>query len=316
VLCGLVLVLVGLNPGVSSAAPAPITDYASYPPAFPAGCTVDGAGVVPGVQFTVNGQTASDLRTLQIVPGDTITMTWTSLAPGCESLGLGLSVKISQASTFNIADNQYLQSFTYCGPGGDACTGSLAIQLPPAAVVPCYQLDAHIGAPLAIVGPSGSYYGDTQRASGTNMLISAQNGGSAPCDVPPCATDATIPAAAVLCAAQVTTTVPVAPPTTAPPAIDATTTIPSCANNPAIAASSPDCQPCPPGQTMSAAGQCLDSSGVAAARQSVVPATPLPATGSHTAQPLVLLAGVLLAVGAPLTLLSRRTAVARRRMSS
>jgi len=326
VLCGMVLLLVGMSTGVSSAAPGPITDVASYPPPMPAGCTVEGAAVVPGVQFNVNGQTSSDLRTLNIAPGDTVTMTWPAFAPGCETLGVGFSVKISQDVIFNIDDNQYLQSFTYCGPDGPACTtpGSISIQLPSADLVPCYQLDAHIGAPLAIVGPAGSYYGNTLTPGRPDMLISAQNGGTGSCEVPPCATDAAVPAAAILCTSQVTTTTTAPTPTTP-------TTEPVCATNPLLPASSPDCaQPsppttggvcatnaavsasspeclpltsCPPGEQMDAVtGQCLAASASNVGRQ--VAAT-IPVTGSHS-QPLLVIAGILLAVGAPLTLLCRR----------
>ena len=73
-------------------------------------------------------------------------MTWPAFAPGCESLGIGLSVKISRSTSFIGDDNQYLQSFSYCGPEGPTCTtpASISLQVPSAALVPCFQLDAHI----------------------------------------------------------------------------------------------------------------------------------------------------------------------------
>ena len=194
VLTGLLLVLAASSPGVGGAEPAPITDYASFPAPLPIGCTVDGSAVVPGAQFAVNGQTGSDLAALPIASGDTVTMTWPAFAPGCESLGVGLSVKISQSTSFNENDNQYLQSFSYCGPEGPTCTtpASISIQVPSAALVPCFQLDAHIGPPLALVGPAGAYYGSGLAPHG-NMLISAFNGGAEPCAVPSCATAPTSP---------------------------------------------------------------------------------------------------------------------------
>jgi hypothetical protein len=294
---------------------------------MPAGCTVEGAAVVPGVQFSANGQSSSDLRTLAIAPGDTITMSWDAFAPGCETLGVGFSVKISQDVIFDIADNQYLQSFSYCGPEGPLCAtpGSVSIQLPSAELVPCYQLDAHIGPPLAIVGPDGSYYGNAQNPGRPDMLISAQNGGTGSCEVPPCVSNPSIPAAAILCGAQVTTTTTAPPPTvpTTPttelpcatnPLLPASspdcaqpsppTTGSVCATNPAVASSSPECLPltsCPPGQQMDAVtGQCLAASASNVGRQATIPVT------GPRSQPLLVIAGALLAIGAPLTLLYRR----------
>ena len=137
--------------------------------------------MVPGAQFTVNGRTGCDLAALPIASGDAVTMIWPAFAPGCESLGIGLSVKISQSTSFNENDNQYLQSFSYCGPEGPTCTtpASISIQVPSAALVPCFQLDADIGPPLALVGPAGVYYG-SGLAPHDNMLISAFNGGAEP----------------------------------------------------------------------------------------------------------------------------------------
>ena len=43
--------------------------------------TVEGSAVVPGAQFTVDGQTGTDLSSLPIASGDTVTMTWPAFAP-------------------------------------------------------------------------------------------------------------------------------------------------------------------------------------------------------------------------------------------
>lgn len=237
IMCGMALAVVGFVPGVSNAAPAPVTDFASYPPPFPAGCAAEGADVLTGVQFSAGGQTATDLRNLAIAPGDRVDMTWTGFAPGCESLGIGLSVKISKKTTFDINDDQYLHSFTYCGTEGPTCASpfALSVTLPASSVVPCWQLDAHIGPPLSIVGPSGRYYSFNNPH---NMLISAQNGGSAPCDVPLCAGSAVVPAPAITCGTTPTTTT-----TTTTTAPTTSTTEPRCSTNPELPASSPDCQP-------------------------------------------------------------------------
>jgi LPXTG-motif cell wall-anchored protein len=357
-MCGLALVLVAAWSGVSQAAPAPITDYANYPPPLPAGCTADGPSVLTGVQFAANGRTAASLRDLNLVGGDTVTMTWTGFAPGCEGVGIGLSFKIAQAPTFVVSDNQYLQSFDYCGPDGTPCSApfTLTLTLPTATSVPCGQLDAHIGRPLAIVGPSGAYY---NLNNPVNMLISAFNGGGGDCTVPPCPTNPSVPAGSMLCEAQTTTTTTAPTTTTTVPPTTQTTSGEVCATNPSLPANSPQCQPttsttsapvcatnpnlpagsplcapstentsgqvcatnpailatsaacqpatsssavstCPAGQQMDAVtGTCVATS-VLAARVSG-----LPFTGSNT-RPALLLAGLLMLVGAPLALVFRR----------
>ena len=278
---------------------------------------------------------------LPIASGDTVTMTWPAFAPGCESLGIGLSVKISQSTSFNENDNQYLRSFSYCGPEGPTCAtpASISIEVPSAALVPCFQLDAHIGPPLALVGPAGAYYA-SGLAPHASMLISAFNGGAEPCAVPSCSTSPGIPAAAVQCTAQVTTTVPatstptstptptpLATSTTAPTtttgvpggsgeecavSASATAAATGTSDSASVTAGTSSCElstACAPGLAMDAAatGQCLDASAGNVGRQVAIPVT-----GSRP-QPLVLLAGILLGVGAPLTLLFRRPGARRSR---
>lgn len=380
-LVGVLLVLATTSPGVSGAEPAPITDYASFPAPLPAGCALEGPAVVPGVQFAVSGRTGADLSSLPIVAGDTVTMTWPAFAPGCETLGIGLSVKISHATAFDIDDDQYLQSFAYCGPEGPACASpaSISIQVPSASSVPCFQLDAHIGPPLALVGPAGAYYG-SGLAPHTDMLISAFNGGTGSCATPPCATAPEIPAAALLCTVRATSsTVPSTTPPTTPsttPSTAPSTAVPvtsttvaattataaagagagcveptaAAATSATVAASSngssdgsssgsdgTSCQaPCGPELEADAAGgECLaapagevsagdstegdatdgdasgsDASASDASAGSVGRQAAIPLTGSRS-QPLVLLAGILLVVGAPLALVFRRPGTRR-----
>lgn len=243
---GFALAIVGAVLGFSTAiggAVDPITDFRTYPPALPAGCDSDGSGILNGLNFSAAGQSSPSLRSLAVTNGDLLTMTWTSFAAGCEGAGIGLSIKTSNATVFVESDNQFVVSWNYCGPEGPACAApfSLTLVLPPVASVPCWQLDAHVGPPLAIVGPAGAFYGLNQARS---SLISARNDGTEPCTFVPCASDAAIPAPAWSCRPVTATTPPTAPPTTpvTPPAPKPTA---PCADNPAIPATDPACLPQP-----------------------------------------------------------------------
>ncbi|MBK9179999.1 MAG: hypothetical protein IPM45_10615 [Acidimicrobiales bacterium] len=192
-------VLVALAASGASAAtdpvPPPVTDYATYPQdlLFPPGCTVDGAGVLVGLAFTARGESRASLRELVLGPGDVVTMSWSGFAPGCEGIGVSLSVKKTNTPAFDPADNQQLlRPYDYCGPGGVACSpgsdGRYQLRLEvPAREVSCnYQIDAAIGPPLEVVGPAGSYYTTGNREAngkpgGPEMLISAYNGGVGDC---------------------------------------------------------------------------------------------------------------------------------------
>ena len=148
-----------------------------------------------------------------------------------------------------------------------------------------------------------------------------------------------IPAAAVQCTAPVTTMVPsTSTPTPAPtptPHVDihlradhghrvpggsgeecaesasATATATGASDSASATAGTSSCESstaCAPGLAMDAAtGQCLDGSAGNVGRQVAIPVT-----GSRS-PPLVLLAGILLGVGAPLTLLFRRPDARRSR---
>lgn len=218
-----IALFVVLLPGTAGAEPTPITTYDDYPPELPATCTVDGPDVLQGLLFEVNGQTAEDLRTLTVDQGDVVRMTWDSFTPGCEGLGIGLSTKIAGSTDFDPSINQYGLEFAYCGPEGPACGNGpfeLALRVPPPTELPCYQIDAHIGPPLAVVGPDGAFYG---LGNEPNMLISAKNGGEAPCEVPVCETNPDLPAQSPLCNE------------------DSEVEAEVCAHNPELPADSPDC---------------------------------------------------------------------------
>ncbi len=221
--------------GAQNASPPAVTDYANYPLGLgiiPAGCATEGEGLLIGEQFSINGgDPLADLRSAGEIPADaTITMTWTGYAPGCEGIGLSLSRKVAPAPTFNADVNQYVNVWSYCGPGGTACAGSLTLDLSVSTGVACYQIDANAGPPLNVVGPAGSFYSMNGQF---NTLISANNGGTEPCGVAPClqtGSPGDMPSTAAACADVATTTTASTPPpsvatsasavpTTQPPAV-------------------------------------------------------------------------------------------------
>lgn len=201
--------LAGLGVTTSSVAsaadgppPPPIVDYANYPDGIaglvPPGC--NGTNVLEGLQFTVNGGAPNaSLSAFTLAAGDNIVMTWTGFGQGCAGAGISLSVKEAATQVFDPLDNQQLVlPFAYCGPGGASCDGNtLSLTVPTLTVTCNFQIDAVIGPPLAVVGPNGSYYNSLTRGDhgkawstaqgGTNMLISANNGGIGHCNLPPTA---------------------------------------------------------------------------------------------------------------------------------
>ena len=174
--------------------PPMITDFANYPLGLgliPASCTVQGPDVVIGARYSVDGgPEVTDLRFLNLqAPAQAVTMRWDSFAPGCEDVGVALSIKSSGAVVFDPSINQYGLRTAYCGPeeGVIPCAAphELTLFLAPATGdpgVPCYQVDASLGPSLSIVGPDGSFYGILNGRF--NMLISAWNGGIDPCGTP------------------------------------------------------------------------------------------------------------------------------------
>ncbi|MEA3216616.1 MAG: hypothetical protein QOJ19_2772, partial [Acidimicrobiia bacterium] len=154
--------------GVAGAAPGPglqpITDYNNYPPALPDGCP-GGSAALQGLEFSNGrGATASDLRQLPVMHDDVVTMTWSNFAPGCSSATVALAAYKADGPTFDMnKDEQLLPGWTGCGPGTDPCQQvngkyTLSLVVPARGVACNMQLDALLGAPLAVVGPSGSFY--------------------------------------------------------------------------------------------------------------------------------------------------------------
>lgn len=166
-------------------------NYDQYPLGLgivPAGCTAQGAELLVGEQFSVNGGApVDDMRSLNVSAGDLVSMTWDSLAPGCEDALVSLSLKAATSSSFDPSSDQYGLDSVSCGTGVQPCaqvdnTLSLTVGVPEA--MSCYQLDAHLGPALAVVGPGGAYYGAMNGQH--NVLISAKNTGLEPCTPPEC----------------------------------------------------------------------------------------------------------------------------------
>jgi LPXTG-motif cell wall-anchored protein len=181
---------------------AAITNYGTYPQdgLIPDGCTQQGAAVLVGLSYAIthNGveRTATSLSGEQLFINDQVTMSWTNYAAGCEGIGVSLAVKSTDHNTFVITDNQHLiAGWQYCSGsdcgGNGTGAGSLTLHVPSKQQACNFQFDAIIGPPLADVGPAGSYYSSSNRASQNmahptdrNMLIGASNGGKGEC-VPP-----------------------------------------------------------------------------------------------------------------------------------
>lgn len=201
----------------------PITDYLSYPAPLPAGCD-GGADVVTGLLYdNGRGGQSADLRKLDVRAGDALTASWDGWADGCGTddaplVALTLAAYDSPTADFDHQQDQYLLDGSLsCGAEAGACaTGTagrqqLSITVPgPAQSELCNtQLELVIGAPLAIVGPSGSFYNSLLRnGTGPDMGVGAKNHA-----IPNC-TPGTTPVTVL-----VSTTLPpttTAPPTTAP----------------------------------------------------------------------------------------------------
>ncbi|MEY2423370.1 MAG: hypothetical protein QOI95_3437 [Acidimicrobiaceae bacterium] len=173
----------------------PITDYATYPQAglIPTDCHADGAAVLVGITYTITHDSVdrivTDLSAEQLFIGDTVKMSWTDYASGCEGIGVSLAVKSTDHNVFVITDNQQLVSYQYCSDtscgGNGEGIGNLTIHVPSKQDACNFQFDAVIGPPLQTVGPEGSYYSSFTRGdSGPNMLIGYSNGGKGECVAP------------------------------------------------------------------------------------------------------------------------------------
>ncbi|MDY7105527.1 MAG: hypothetical protein S0880_30450 [Actinomycetota bacterium] len=265
--------------------PEPVSDFENWPLGFlPESCRTEGPDALTNVRFSVDGgPEVPDLRQLNLEPpAQAVTMRWDGFAEGCEDVGISLSIKNSGSVQFDPNQNQYGFRTAYCGPepGMISCTApfELTLFLAPEVGDPaydCFQVDASMGPPLAVVGPDGSFYGSLNGVF--NTLISAWNGGITPCGIPQPPTSTT------------TTTAPPPPPgqqttTTTPPGTSATDLV------------------CPPDQ------QVVDGVCTAVAGQTVtLPATGPEQTTSTTATGgfALIAIGGLLAVGGGL--LGRRS---------
>lgn len=165
---------VGLLAGTAGAAGvSPVTDYASYPSPLPAGCPGGEQSLVGALFDNGRGNTASDLRKLPLRSGDTLTMTWDSLAPSCEGLVVTLAFYSTHSVNFDPHSNETLLTFV-SWTGGPTV---LSLVVPHGTDEVRYlQVDAVLGAPLAVIGPDGTFYNSVlRRDGGPNTLVSAKN---------------------------------------------------------------------------------------------------------------------------------------------
>ena len=177
-LIGLAVVaaIVGLRGGFASAATGAVTDYANYPGELPAGCSAEDA--LEDLSFSSPRATADDLRRLDIRPGDEITMSWSNYSDDCEGTEVSLAIAESASASFDMhTDQELLNGYATCGDGCGPIDGTYRLRVTvPATDVCMFQIDAVLGRPLAVVGPSGSYYGSAlRRDGGPDMLISARH---------------------------------------------------------------------------------------------------------------------------------------------
>src|SRR5947207_1535075 len=91
----LALGLAATAPSAGAQTGQPVTDYATYPQALPAGCP-DGTNALVDVSFdNGRGGTATDLRALDVRSGDTLTMSWAAFAPGCRTVAGDPAIAVS-----------------------------------------------------------------------------------------------------------------------------------------------------------------------------------------------------------------------------
>jgi hypothetical protein len=129
---------------------------------------------------------------------------WDGWTPGCENVGISMTVKKTEDPFFDLTDDQALvrepngpYQFAWCHASTDPCSAAgvnrLEVVIPPATVTCNFQLDLAIGAPLETVGPRGSYYAISARqqaqaaglgtfnTTGPSMLLDAINQGLGNC---------------------------------------------------------------------------------------------------------------------------------------
>lgn len=209
----------------AGAADAPlVTDYANYPsPAVagaPAGC--DGHSFLNPMYTTSNGGSGPDLSALPpLRQGDSVTFTWSGMAPGCDAAqaNVTLAVKAAHSTLFNPSDTQHtVSAVTVPGTANTATIvmPSLADQDGNCA----YQFDAVMGYALAVVGPTGSYYSAAIRLDNErSMLASSQLGRYPTCEAPTAPQPSPLPAPAPTTVTTAPALPVVLPTTSAPPVV-------------------------------------------------------------------------------------------------
>lgn len=185
-LTGTLLVLSGGAGGQTL--PPLVTDYGNYPDTPQAllteGCDFSGLTLVT---FTLNG--GPPVGSLSLLPpptsGDVITMSWQAVSEECVGAAVSLVVKDAPQPFFDPAVNQPTAGYNVGTLTDQDGGGTLSLTLPDLAASGngcAYQIDAIVGVPLAVVGPSGSFYsagnrGDEKRTT----LISFRNGAYPQC---------------------------------------------------------------------------------------------------------------------------------------
>ncbi len=271
--------------------PPLVTDYANYPLGLgiiPAGCTTLGRAVLVNPQFSVDGGPATDsLQSLDLQPpAAEVSLTWDGFAAGCEGIGVSLSGKISGTPYFDPSYNQEKDRSAYCGPGDGLipCAApyrlSLRLDEQPGQIdPPCFQIDAHLGPALAIVGPAGSFYRNNN-AGRADMLIDAWNGGRQPCTQPPPVTVTTL--------SPTTTTTTPPPPTTGEVTTTSVSPISVSTSRPAVTSTT-----CPAGSAMDN-DSCVQVAGISA----TIPRTGTTSGATAGAGVFMVLLGSVLVVAA------------------
>jgi hypothetical protein len=240
-----------LGTSTASAQTAPVTDYGAYPPSLPAGCP-DGPDLLDGLRWaTSTSSNTSDLATLGLRPGDTVTASWSAFDPGCTQTDGAAAIIVSLAAYDGGAnpfdpriDQRLVDGWASCGAGAASCQRAgdryhLALSLPRSGDTCAAQLDLVIGRPLAVVGPSGSYFSNVARNdSGPNNLIASGSLATNSCTAPvPTAPAAQQPAATVPAdTTPTTTTVATAPAVTSAAAAPSTTVAAATTAPPAVSA--------------------------------------------------------------------------------
>lgn len=208
--------------------PPLVTDYDTYPDTPQAQLTpgCDANGDIEGVQFSLNdADPVAGLADLGPVnAGDVLTMTWTGVSDDCVGSAVSLVVKVSQVPVFDQNRDQFTPAGGYNTTTLVDGPGTLSLTLPDLVGFGfgcAFQLDAIVGVPLAVVGPSGSDYsssvrGDNQRTT----VFSWFNGAYEVC----VAATTTTTTGSTTTTTEATTTTTEAPTTTVPGTTQPTTT--------------------------------------------------------------------------------------------